>query len=243
MPITVGTTAIVFSQFGAPIVYSAGTGLSESPAYTFNIANTGVTSGSYGGAATAMMLSINAQGQITSATDVSIAISGSQITSGTVGSSYISGSYTGITGVGTLTAGTWNATAISPGYGGTGLTSYTIGDIIYASGTTTLSKLAGVATGNVLLSGGVATAPSWGKVDLASAVSGTLPTTNGGTGLMSFTANKAVYATSTSALTTGTLPIAAGGTNATTTPTAGAVAYGTGTAYAFSLAGTSTTVS
>ena len=38
---------------------------------------------------------------------------------------------------------------------------------------------------------------------------------------------------------TGTLPIANGGTNATTTPTSGAVAYGTGTAYGFSAAGTS----
>jgi hypothetical protein len=38
---------------------------------------------------------------------------------------------------------------------------------------------------------------------------------------------------------TGTLPIANGGTNATATPTAGAVAYGTGTAYGFSAAGTS----
>lgn len=37
---------------------------------------------------------------------------------------------------------------------------------------------------------------------------------------------------------TGTLPIANGGTNSTTTPTAGAVPYGTGTAYAFTLAGT-----
>ena len=36
----------------------------------------------------------------------------------------------------------------------------------------------------------------------------------------------------------GVLPIANGGTNATATPTAGAVAYGTGTAYAFTLAGT-----
>ena len=35
------------------------------------------------------------------------------------------------------------------------------------------------------------------------------------------------------------LPIANGGTNATATPTAGAVAYGTGTAYAFTAAGTS----
>jgi hypothetical protein len=37
---------------------------------------------------------------------------------------------------------------------------------------------------------------------------------------------------------TGTLPIANGGTNATATPTAGAVAYGTGSAYAFTTAGT-----
>ena len=38
---------------------------------------------------------------------------------------------------------------------------------------------------------------------------------------------------------TGILPIANGGTNATTAPTSGAVAYGTGTAYGFSAAGTS----
>jgi len=37
---------------------------------------------------------------------------------------------------------------------------------------------------------------------------------------------------------TGTLPIANGGTNATATPTAGGAAYGTGTAYAFTSAGT-----
>ena len=36
----------------------------------------------------------------------------------------------------------------------------------------------------------------------------------------------------------GTLPVANGGTNATATPTAGAVPYGTGTAYAFTSAGT-----
>jgi hypothetical protein len=37
---------------------------------------------------------------------------------------------------------------------------------------------------------------------------------------------------------TGTLPIANGGTNGTSAPTAGAVPYGTGTAYAFTSAGT-----
>jgi hypothetical protein len=44
----------------------------------------------------------------------------------------------------------------------------------------------------------------------------TIATAYGGTGLTSFTSNGAVYATSTSALTTGTLPIASGGTGSTT---------------------------
>jgi hypothetical protein len=44
----------------------------------------------------------------------------------------------------------------------------------------------------------------------------TIATTKGGTGLTSFTNGGAVYATSTSALTTGTLPVASGGTASTT---------------------------
>jgi hypothetical protein len=86
--------------------------------------------------------------------------------------------------------------------GGTGQTSYAVGDILYANTTTTLAKLADVATGNALISGGVGVAPSWGKIDLTTHVSGTLPTTNGGTGLTSFTANGVLYASSTSALAT-----------------------------------------
>lgn len=62
--------------------------------------------------------------------------------------------------------------------GGTGISSYTTGDILYASGATTLSKLADIATGNALISGGVGTAPSWGKIGLATHVSGNLPVTN-----------------------------------------------------------------
>lgn len=38
--------------------------------------------------------------------------------------------------------------------GGTGQTSYAVGDLLYASTTTALSKLADVATGNALISGG-----------------------------------------------------------------------------------------
>ena len=70
-------------------------------------------------------------------------------------------------------------------------------------------------------------------------LAGTLATGFGGTGLTTFTLNGAVYASSTSALTTGTLPIASGGTNSTATPTAGGAGYGTGTAHAYTSAGTS----
>jgi hypothetical protein len=75
------------------------------------------------------------------------------------------------TGLGTITAAK----------GGTGQTSYAVGDIIYADTTTTLAKLADVATGNALISGGVSTAPSWGKIGLTTHVSDVLPVANGGT--------------------------------------------------------------
>lgn len=66
--------------------------------------------------------------------------------------------------------------------GGTGQSSYAVGDLLYASGASALSKLADVATGNALISGGVTTAPAWGKVALSTHVSGQLPVANGGTG-------------------------------------------------------------
>jgi hypothetical protein len=118
-----------------------------------------------------------------------------------------SGGTTGLTPA-TATAGvvTLAGTLIAAN-GGTGFASYSVGDLLYASTTTTLAKLPDVVTGNALISGGVTTAPAWGKIGLTTHVSGVLP-------------------------------IANGGTNSTSTPTAGAVPYGTGTAYAFTAAGT-----
>jgi hypothetical protein len=65
--------------------------------------------------------------------------------------------------------------------GGTGQTSYAVGDLLYADTTTTLAKLPDVATGNALISGGVSTAPSWNKIGLTTHISGVLPVANGGT--------------------------------------------------------------
>ena len=116
------------------------------------------------------------------------------------------GGPTGLTPIAATTGNISLAGTLLPAYGGTGINSYAVGDLIYASAATTLSKLSDVATGNALISGGVTTAPSWGKIGLTTHVSGILP-------------------------------IANGGTNNNATPTAGAIAYGSGTTYAFTAAG------
>lgn len=61
--------------------------------------------------------------------------------------------------VGTITTGTWNATAIAANKGGTGFTTYSTGDLIYASAANTLAKRAASTTNEVLtLRDGV---PTW----------------------------------------------------------------------------------
>jgi hypothetical protein len=120
-------------------------------------------------------------------------------------------------------------TALAPAVGGTGVSSYAIGDILYASGTTTLAKLADVATGNVLLSGGVGVAPSYGKVALATCVSGQLPVVYGGTGAATLTGY--VKANGTSVMTaSNTIPntdISGLGTMSTQAASAVAITGGT----------------
>jgi len=71
---------------------------------------------------------------------------------------------TSITTLGTISTGVWNGTTIATGYGGTGLTSYTTGDLIYASSTNTLAKRAAGTDGQVLQmnASGV---PVWGDMD------------------------------------------------------------------------------
>jgi len=157
--------------------------------------------------------------------------------------------------IGAITTGSWNGATITAPYGGTGITSYAIGDLVYASTTTALSKLADVATGNALISGGVGAAPSYGKIGLTTHISGTLPVANGGTNITSYAIGDLIYASTTGILSkladvatgnalisggvgaapaygkvgltthiSGTLPVANGGTNITTY-TIGAIPY------------------
>ena len=109
--------------------------------------------------------------------------------------------------------------------GGTGLgTIPTNGQLLIGNGTgytlNTLGAGAGISVTNGL-----------GTITVAN--TGVLSVSGGTTGLTP-------AAPTTGAVTlAGRLAIANGGTNATATPTAGGIAYGTGTAYAFTLAGTS----
>lgn len=65
---------------------------------------------------------------------------------------------------------TTNSDTIPVNRGGTNITSYTVGDLLYASGATTLSKLAIGTAGQVLKTNAGATAPEWGSAASALAV-------------------------------------------------------------------------
>ncbi len=103
--------------------------------------------------------------------------------------------------------------------GGTNLTSYTTGDIIYSSATDTLAKRGIGSTGQVLkVSGGI---PVWddetdtvytgtGNIDITGttiSLTGTIPQSNGGTGFNTYTVGDLLYCSSSNTLSK--LPIGA----------------------------------
>jgi hypothetical protein len=98
--------------------------------------------------------------------------------------------------------------------------------------------MAGVKISNLPAAGAITgtelVAVVQGGVTKQSTVAATQTTVSGGT-----TGLTPATATAGAVTLAGTLAIANGGTNATATPTAGAVPYGTGTAYAFSAVGSS----
>jgi hypothetical protein len=120
---------------------------------------------------------------------------------GASGVSSVSFSTTGLTPSTATTGAITVAGTLVAANGGTGQSTYTDGDLLYASGATALSKLADVATGNALISGGVGVAPSYGKIGLTTHVSGTLAVGNGGTGLTVGTSGGVPYFSATNTLT------------------------------------------
>ena len=143
LPITIGTTSIVFIQFAAVQTYTAGTGLTLAT-NQFSITNTG-TAGTYGSATQTPVFVTNAQGQVTSVTNTTITPA--------IGS--VSGLGTGIATALAVNTGSTGAPVINGGALGTP-----------SSGTVT--NLTGTASININGTVG-ATTPTTGAFSTASA--------------------------------------------------------------------------
>lgn len=152
------------------------------------------------------------------------------ISSGTLPAGRLTGSYTGITGVGILTVGTWNAALITVPFGGTGASSFTAYSVICGgtTGTAALQNVSGLGTsGQVLTSNGGGVLPSWQTMSSSISITGD----NGG----ALTGNSFTFTGSTTGLifsgsgTTqslaGTLGVVYGGTGTNNQFTQGAVVF------------------
>ena len=161
--ITVGTTAINWAQFSGAGQVVAGDGLTKDGNRLDVQVGTGIAIVSD---TVTLASSVAGDGLTFNAGVLNVEGTADRITVGTntvdIASTYVG--QTSITTLGTITSGTWSATTIGTTKGGTGLTGYSTGDLLYASGTNTLTTLAASTEGKVLQinSSGV---PVWGDVD------------------------------------------------------------------------------
>ncbi len=154
---------------------------------------------------------------------------------------------TSITTLGTIATGVWNATTIGTIYGGTGLTSYILGDLIYGSAANVLSKLAGNTTSGIQYlaqtgTGVVSAAPAWTTISGGDITGAALTKTDDTNVTLTLTGtpNTALLrAANIAAGWSGTLSLARGGTAASLTADNGGIVYSTASTLAI-LASTAT---
>ena len=206
-----------------------GTSYDGSAAVTVALATSGVSAATYGSASQVPVFAVDTYGRVTSVTDTPIAIAAgavsglaasattdttnaANISSGTLPTGRLSGSYTGITAVGTLTSGAWNATAIGVGYGGTGLTATPSNGQLAIGNGTGFSLATLTAGGNVSItnsSGGI-------TISATPAAGGTVTSVDGSGGTTGLTLSGGPITVSGTLTLGGTLVPANGGTGATT---------------------------
>ena len=161
---TVGTDAVAFVQFSGAGSYTAGNGLTlTGTEFSVNVAATGGIEISAGD----LQLKSTVAGAGLTYTDGVVNVVGTaDRTTVTADAIDIASTYVGqssITTLGTITTGTWNGDTITEAHGGTNQTSYTRGDILYATADNTLAKLAIGTAGQMLVSDG--TDVAWASID------------------------------------------------------------------------------
>ena len=119
-----------------------------------------VTAGTLLGSTSA---SAAAPGEITIGTGLTLSGGTLSVSSSSSGVSSISGGTTGLTPSTATTGAVTLAGTLSAANGGTGIASYTAGDILYATGATSLAKLAKGGSGDVLTIDGTTGLPVWGN--------------------------------------------------------------------------------
>ena len=146
---------------------------------TATLASVNANVGSWCGGAAIPVLTVNGKGLVTAASTASITAPAGALTGTTLAANVVTSS---LTGLGTITSGTWTGTAVAIGYGGTGQNTAlagfnalspltTQGDLIYGGTAGSATRLP-VGTSSQALIGG--TTPSWGAVNLSTMASGTL---------------------------------------------------------------------
>jgi hypothetical protein len=197
---------------------SAATGITKVGTVTTGTWNAAVLTGQYGGTGVANTgFTITLGGNLTTsgAFNTTLTVTaGTNVTLPTTGTLVNTAVTTlsSLASIGTITTGVWNGSVVVTTYGGTGLASFTAGDLPYYAAGTALSKLAIGAANTVLTSSG--SAPQW-SANIAYAA---LPT-----GAGSWDAGAGNLITITRALTVSGLLTASGGI----TVTGGAAAAGT----------------